>query len=95
MKHPLYPNREIRHAKLLTDAGFSIDMNWYNNHTPVTDRKLNGCDKLIYWKRGDIRLCFFDYNEVSVNHLVTNILGQAEYWMKRKASVVFEPLVKE
>jgi len=95
MKHPLYSNRVIRHAKLLTDAGFSIDMKWYDNHKPVTDRELTNVDKLIYWKRGDIRLTFFDYYNVSVNHLVTNILYQAEYQMKRKASVEFTSLVKE
>lgn len=91
MKHPLYPDREIRHGKLLTDVGFTIDMKWYDNHTPVTDRELTNVDKLIYWKRGDIRVTYFDYQQISINNLITNILHQAEYQMKRIAKITFEP----
>lgn len=88
--NPYFPNRKIRHAKLLTSAGFEINMGWYRdkdnragnpNPTSVT--------KLIYWKRGDINVMFFDYEQVSLKRLVERIKSQVEYNTKKKAVVEF------
>ena len=88
MNNPYFPKRKIRHAKLLTDAGFEIDMAWYKD----IDKTPHECNvtKLIYWKLGDIRLIFFDYEQVSVNTLVERILAQKEYVMTKNAMVTFK-----
>lgn len=93
--NPYFPNRKIRHAKLLTTAGFKINLNWYKDENGgIGQRKGSNpnptsCSKLIYWKRGDINLVFFDYDKVSLKRLVNQIENQVIYNQKKKAYVQF------
>jgi hypothetical protein len=68
MKNPYFKNRTIRHADLLTEAGFKIDLRWYRDNNP----RLCNVNKLIYWIKDDITLFFFDYERVSLKRLLKN-----------------------
>jgi hypothetical protein len=87
MNNPYFPHRKIRHAKLLTRAGFTINRKWYRD-LDKPQRETN-CNKLIYWKRGNIHIIFLDYEQVSIKKLVERIISQAEYNTKNRAQIVF------
>lgn len=91
MNNPYFPKRKIKHAKLLTEAGFEIDTRWYREK----DRKdpiLCDVNKLIYWvnKDLDIRLTFFDDQIIALKELINFINENIKYNLKKKARVVFE-----
>ena len=94
-RNPYFPNRKIRHAKLLKEAGFEIDMRWYKNENGELKQpkgfnpKPTNCSKLIYWKRGDIRVTLADYQQISLKELVRRVEEQVKYNCKQKAKIVF------
>ena len=57
-------------------AGFIIDSFAYVNGKPNTFG-------LIYWKRGDIRITFFNYEQVSLNRFVELLICQTYYRSNR------------
>jgi hypothetical protein len=90
MNNPYFPNRKIRHANLLKEAGFEIDLAWYRDKdNRVGNPNPTNVTKLIYWKRGDIRVTLFDYQQISLSKLIDRIEGQVKYNYRQKARVVF------
>jgi hypothetical protein len=87
--NPYFPNRKIRHADLLTKAGFVVDERWYRNKNEP--QRLCNVTKLIYWinPKTDVRITFFDYQQISLKTFIERISGQVEYNLKKKASVTF------
>lgn len=64
--------------KMMTKAGFHVDS--FSWQLPVAKR-----DTLIYWKRGDLRICFFRYEAVSLKTFATRLIGQTYYRTMRAA----------
>lgn len=87
--NPYFPNRKIRHAKLLVEAGFHIDERWYKfpntgNPNPTS------VSKLIYWtndKREN--LTFFDYEQVSLKRFLERYANVVKYNYRQRASINF------
>lgn len=87
MRNPNHPERKIRHAKLLTNAGFTIDKRWYQEEDK--GKAPTNCSKLIYWQRGEIRVTLLDYDTISLTRLVDRIIEQVKTRTCEKAKVVF------
>lgn len=89
--NPYFPNRKIRHADIMIEAGFEIDMRWYKDKDNRTGNpNPTSVTKLIYWKRGDIRVTLFDYQQISLKRLINRIEEQVKYNMKQTARVVYD-----
>lgn len=95
MRHPNLPHRKIRHASLLTKAGFVIDMGWMNlNNSAKSTRPdpNSNVAKLIYWKHPTLKMtvCIHDYEQITLANLVERVYAQAQYWTKRNAFIAYK-----
>lgn len=91
--NPYFPSRKIRHADLMVKAGFQIDERWYKDGLEKFSAKVKkptSVTKLIYWKRGEIQVCLFDYQQISLSNLINRVESQAKYWLRKKAKIVFQ-----
>lgn len=89
MNNPNNIKRKIRHAKLLTKAGFKLDINGWMKQ-PFQGNKNSDVAKLIYWTNGETTLTFFDYQRLSLKSFLKKYKAQLKYDFKKKASVIFE-----
>ena len=84
--NPYFPNRKIRHAKLLVEAGFHINEAWYRDKKVV----LCGVSKLIYWTNDDgINFCYSDYQQISLKTFLRDYAEAVKYNYKKKISINF------
>lgn len=85
MRNPNFPKRQIRHAKVMRQAGFVIDEGWMslNKHNPPMPN--SNVAKLIYWKhpRLQMTICIFDYEQISLAKLIERVYAQAVYWDRK------------
>ena len=89
MNNPNLPKRKIKHAKLLTEAGFKLDMSWYDGKTD--DKTVCDVNKLIYWVNEEgIRVMFFDDDVVTIQTLIRLISKSIRYNLKKSARVTFD-----
>lgn len=87
MKNPNNIKRTIRHAKLMTLAGFKIDRKLClsNKHCSYLPTR-----NLIYWINEDgIRVTLSDNEQISLKNLVSRVKRQAEFLVKQKAEIIF------
>ncbi len=92
MKNPILPYRKIRHAELLTKAGFKIDLRWY------TKEKLNNpnnidcnVNRLIYWiNNKNETITLFDYQQISLKSFLERYSAVVKYNFKKHAQVTFD-----
>lgn len=91
MQNPNYPNRRIRHAQVLTEAGFAIDEGWMKVNSQSQTKEPCNCGKLIYWKHPKLKtsVVFFDYQQVCLATLINKVIGQAQYDTRKQAYVAW------
>lgn len=90
MKNPNNLNCSIRHAKLLTQAGFFLHKGWMglNKNNPAPPN--TSVARLVYWtNKEDIVITFFDNEDVTLKTLVEKIIAKTRYQMKKAARVTF------
>jgi len=87
--NPYFPNRKVRHAKLLVEAGFHIDERWYK--FPKTGNpKPTSVSKLIYWlNEKNETITFFDYEQVSLKTFLARYSEVVKYNYKKRISIYF------
>ena len=91
MKNPNYPLRNIRHAEVLTKAGFVIDEGWMKINNESQTKALCNCSKLIYWKHPKLKtaVCYFDFQQVTLVNLINKVIQQAQYDQRKQAYIAW------
>lgn len=88
--NPYFPNRKIRHAKLLVEAGFHIDAGWYKKDSTGKNPNLTNVAKLIYWTNDkNESIVLFDYQQVSLKNFLKLYANAVKYNYRRRASINF------
>ena len=91
MKNPNNKQRNIRHAKVMLQAGFRLSEKWmkHNENHPLPPDC--GVAKLIYWEHPsfDCLITLFDNQQISLKKLIKRTYEQAVYHTKHKATIVF------